>query len=180
MAKHEKSFVDFDKPYETNIIGLRGIVYFSIGLFLLIVVTFGLMWFLQNVMEDEAMKGDTLNKKPMQMSARENLPPEPRLQAAPGFGVEGAEGQGRVNLELAAPQSEYRELERQWTELWNEGQKDEKTGVVVTLPMEEAKEKFLQSNARANNSEEGQNILRDSQSIVSEASAGRTASIIRR
>lgn len=178
MAKHEKTFVDFDKPYETNIIGLRGIVYFSVGLFLLIIVTFGLMWFLQNVMEDEAMKGDTLNQKPMQMSARENLPPEPRLQAAPGFGVEG--GEGRVNLELAAPQSEYRELERQWTELWNEGQRDSKTGTVMTLPMEEAKEKFLQSNAKANNTEEGQNLLRESRAIVSDSSAGRTASIIRR
>ncbi len=180
MAKHEKSFVDFDKPYETNIIGLRGIIYFSLGLFLLIVVTFGLMWFLQNVMEDEALEADKLNSRPMQMSARENLPPEPRLQAAPGFGVEGTEGQGRVNLELAAPQSEYRELERQWAELWEEGQKDSKTGTVVTLPMEEAKEKFLQSNAKANNSETGQNILRESREIISEASAGRTASVVRR
>jgi hypothetical protein len=178
MTKHEKTFVDFDKPYETNIIGLRGVVYFSIGLFLLIVVTFGLMWFLQNVMEDEAMKADEQNKRPMQMSARENLPPEPRLQAAPGFGVES--DQGRVNLELAAPQSEYRELERQWTELWEEGQKDSKTGTIITLPIEEAKEKFLQSNVKANNSEEGQNILKESRAIVSEASAGRTASIVRR
>lgn len=178
MAKHEKKFVDFDKPYETNIIGLRGVIYFSVGLFLLVVVTFGLMWFLQNVMEDEATETDKLNERPMQMSARENLPPEPRLQAAPGFGVEGE--QGRVNLELAAPQSEYRELERQWTELWNEGQKDPKTGTVVTLPMEEAKEKFLQSNVKANNSEEGQKILGESRSIVSDSSAGRTASVVRR
>jgi len=51
-TKHEKSFVDFDKTYETNVIGLRGIVYFGVGLFLLIVITFGLMLVLQNVMED--------------------------------------------------------------------------------------------------------------------------------
>jgi hypothetical protein len=114
----------------------------------------------------------------MQMSARENLPPEPRLQSAPGYGVESE--RGRVNLELTAPQSEYRELERQWTELWNEGQKDSKTGTVVTLPMEEAKEKFLQSNVKANNSEEAQKILGESRSIVSDASAGRTASVVRR
>lgn len=177
-SKHEKTFVDFDKPYETNIIGLRGVVYFAVGLFLLIVVTFGLMWFLQNVMENEAMNADIKNKQPMQMSARENLPPEPRLQAAPGYGVESSKG--RVNLELSAPQSEHRELERQWAELWNEGQKDEKTGTVVSLPMEEAKEKFLQSNAKATNSEAEQNILRESRSLVSEASAGRKASAVRR
>jgi len=178
MAKHEKTFVEFDKPYETNIIGLRGVIYFTVGLFLLIVVTFGLMWFLQNVMEDEAMEADNQNERPMQMTARENLPPEPRLQGAPGFAVESRQGQ--VNLELAAPQSEYRELERQWTELWNEGQKDLKTGTVITLPIEEAKEKFLQSNVQANNSEEGQNILKESRSIVSDSSAGRTASIVRK
>ncbi len=178
MAKHEKTFIDFDKPYETNIIGLRGVIYFAVGLFLLIIVTFSLMWFLQNVMENEAMNADIKNKQPMQMSARENLPPEPRLQAAPGYGVES--DKGRVNLELSAPQSEHRELDRQWTELWNEGQKDAKTGTVVTLPMEEAKEKFLQSNAKANNSEAGQNILRQSREIFSEASSGRAASIVRR
>ncbi|MEJ7698513.1 MAG: hypothetical protein WKF71_02540 [Pyrinomonadaceae bacterium] len=178
MAKHEKKFVDFDKPYETNTIGLRGVIYFSVGLFLLVVVTFGLMWFLENVMEDGALEADNQNERPMQMSARENLPPEPRLQGAPGFAVESEQGQ--VNLELAAPQSEYRELERQWTKLWEEGQKDSKTGTVVTLPIEEAKEKFLQSNAKANNSEEGQNILKESRSIVSDSSAGRTASVVRR
>ncbi len=43
MPKHEKTFVDFDKAYETNLIGLRGVIYFGVGLFLLIVVTFGLM-----------------------------------------------------------------------------------------------------------------------------------------
>ena len=47
MAKHEKSFVDFDKPYEQNLIGLQGIIYFAVGLFLLIVITFGLMWALE-------------------------------------------------------------------------------------------------------------------------------------
>ena len=35
-TKHEKSFVDFEKPYEQNVIGFRGIVYFAVGLFLLI------------------------------------------------------------------------------------------------------------------------------------------------
>lgn len=38
-AAHEKSFVDYERPYETNIIGLRGVIYFAVGLFLLIVVS---------------------------------------------------------------------------------------------------------------------------------------------
>ena len=122
--KHERSFVNYDRTYETNIIGLRGVVYFAVGLFLLIVITFGLMYVLLNVMEDQAIETkDT--KNPMMMNEREQLPPEPRLQAAPGYGVESE--RGFVNLELKAPQSEYREIERQWAELWKNGQKDQKT-----------------------------------------------------
>ena len=66
-TKHEKTFVDFDKPYEQNLIGMRGIIYFGIGLFLLIVVTFGLMWALQNELEDDAKKTKD-SKSPLAMN----------------------------------------------------------------------------------------------------------------
>jgi len=176
--KHEKSFVDYDRTYETNLIGLRGIIYFAVGLFLLIVVTFGLMYFLQNVMEDQAKeaKDDT---NPMLMTDRERLPPEPRLQAAPGFGVEAEQG-GRVNMELRAPQSEYWELERQWEKQWAEGQKDPKTGTVITLPIEAAKEKFLQESAKTPAGAQSQNSLEESRRMTSYSSAGRNAIDIRR
>ncbi len=176
-TKHEKSFVDFDRTYETNIIGLRGIIYFAVGLFLLIVITFGLMLVLQNVMEDQAAETkDT--KSPMMMSERENLPPEPRLQAAPGFGMDSE--QGRVNMELKAPQSEYREMERQWEKLWSEGQKDQKTGTVVTLPIDQAKQKFLAENMKTPSGEQVEKLMDESRSIVSQSSAGRTATDKRR
>ncbi|MBA3692243.1 MAG: hypothetical protein H0W77_02215, partial [Acidobacteria bacterium] len=155
-TKHEKSFVDYDRTYETNVVGLRGIVYFAIGLFLLIVITFGLMLVLQNVMEDQAAETKDA-KSPMMMNARENLPPEPRLQAAPGFGMDSE--QGRVNMELKAPQSEYREMERQWEKLWAEGQKDAKTGTVVTLPIDEAKRKFLEENMKTPSGEQSEKSL---------------------
>ncbi len=178
MTKHEKSFVDYDKPYETNLIGLRGIIYFAVGLTVLIVVSFSLMYFLQNVMENQAIETkDTRN--PMMVSAGERLPPEPRLQAAPGYGVESEKG--FVNLELSAPQSEYRILKSQWEKMWAEGQRDEKTGTVVTLPLEEAEKKLLEQNAESGvNAEEGQKLVDQSRSIVSYSSAGRTASDKRR
>ncbi len=176
-TKHEKSFVDYDRTYETNIIGLRGIVIFAVGLFLLIVVTFGLMLVLQNVMEDQAAETkDT--KSPMMMNERENLPPEPRLQVAPGFGMDSE--QGRVNMELKAPQSEYREMERQWEKLWAEGQKDQKTGTVVTMPIDEAKRKFLEENMKTLSGEQVEKSMDESRSIVSYSSAGRTATDKRR
>src|SRR5829696_6520591 len=128
-TKHEKSFVDFEQPYEQNIIGLKGIFYFGIGLFLLIVITFALMAALLNVFEDDAR----VNKKsdnPMARTETERLPPEPRLQVAPGFGVEGTDG--KINLELKAPQSEYWELHKQWIQTWEHGQKDPATGAVTS------------------------------------------------
>ncbi len=176
--KHERSFVDYDRTYETNLIGLRGIIYFGVGLFLLIVVTFGLMFFLQNVMEDQAKESkDDIN--PMMMTDRERLPPEPRLQAAPGFGVESEQG-GRLNMELRAPQSEYWELERQWEKQWAEGQTDPKTGTVITLPIDEAKQKLLQESAKTPVSEQSQNSLEESRRMTSYSSAGRTATDKRR
>lgn len=176
MAKHEKTFVDFDKPYEQNIIGLRGIFIFAIGLFVLCVITFGLMFFLLNFMKQQSEEADAKNKNPMQLSKEEQLPPEPRLQAAPGFGVDGP--RGRVNLELKAPQSEYWELQKIWEAEMRDGQKDPKTGTVVTLPIEEAKKKLLEQNVKS--AQDGQKALDESRGIVSFSSAGRLASEVRR
>lgn len=176
-TKHEKSFVNYDKSYETNIIGLRGVIYFAVGLFLLIVITFGLMYVLQNVMEQQSVEMKDA-KNPMMMNEQELLPPEPRLQAAPGFGEDSEKG--RVNLELKAPQSEYRERQRQWEILWSQGQKDPKTGTVVTLPIEEAKRRLLEENVKARGGDQAQAQFDESRSIVSYSSAGRTATDKRR
>lgn len=178
MAKHEKTFVDFDKPYEQNIIGLRGIFIFAIGLFFLCVITFGLMFVLLNVMKQQSEEADAKNRNPMQLNKEEQLPPEPRLQAAPGFGVDGPNG--RVNLELKAPQSEYWELEKIWNAEMQNGQKDPKTGTVVTLPIEEAKKRILEQNVKSVPAQDGQKALEETRGIVSFSSAGRIASEKRR
>lgn len=170
-TKHEKTFVDYNKPYETNIIGLRGIIYFAAGLVILIVVTFGLMLVLLNLVEDNADAKDRQNVNPMTENIKESerLPPEPRLQAAPGFGVDSPNG--RVNLELSAPQGEYNELHKIWEKELNEGQKDAKTGTVISLPIEEAKKKVLEQNLKANAG--GKENFDKSRLYYSEASAGR-------
>lgn len=173
-TRHEKSFVDFDKPYERNIIGLRGIVYFGIGLFLLIVVTFGLMWFLQNVMEERAAEIDRQERNPLLKNEIERLPPEPRLQAAPGFQVDGP--LGRVNLELKRPQAEYEVLREQWDVLIRRGQRAE-GGAIVSLPVEEAKQRLLEQNVKAASGEQAENALIESRTVISDASSGRQRSI---
>src|SRR5688500_12673770 len=131
---------DLNKPYEQNEIELKGIMGFAIGLVLLIVVTFGLMWALLNVLNDYSRE-NAGPVNPMVMTERERLPPEPRLQLAPGFGVESPDG--RVNMELGAPQAEYFELNKQWRHIWEHGIKDKATGTVTVMPIEEAKAKFL-------------------------------------
>jgi hypothetical protein len=181
-TKHEKTFVDYDKTYEQNIIGLKGIVYFGVGLLLLIVVTFVLMFFLLNVLEEQSTK-DKDQMVPLRREAIEKntdvfLPPEPRLQVAPGYGVDGQNG--RVNLELREPQSEWWELERKWNADLANGQKDAKTGTVISLPIEEAKNRLLEENVKARPAEQGQKALGDARSIISESSAGRVANEKRR
>lgn len=176
-TKHEKSFVDFEQPYERNIIGMKGIVYFGIGLLALIIITFGLMWALLNVFEDGARQTKGSNN-PMAMTERDRLPPEPRLQSAPGFGVEGPDG--RVNMELHIPQAEYNELRRQWELEWRNGQRDPHTGVTTVMPIDEAKQKFLSGPIKAKTGPEAEQAALLSKMSYSDASSGRKAAIRRR
>lgn len=171
-TKHEKSFVDFEKPYEQNVIGFQGIVYFAIGLFLLIVITFGLMWALLGVFEDQA-KVDKGSNNPMLQSEKERLPAEPRIQAAPGFGVDGPNG--RVNLELMAPQSEWWELQKQYQEIWSKGRVDKTTGTMTALPIEEAKQKLLGRSVKARTGPDAERTYAESRLRFSDASSGRMA-----
>jgi hypothetical protein len=176
-AKHTNDAADLNKPYEENEIGLKGIIGFAIGLFLLIVITFGLMSALMSVLKDYQQESAG-PPNPMAMSERDKLPPEPRLQLAPGFGVDSEKG--RVNLELMAPQSEYRELRAQWENMWRRGLKDPKTGTVTVLPIEEAKARVLSENLKAKSGADAQAFYNNSKDFISDASSGRMASVTRR
>ncbi len=176
MAKHEETYADLDQSYEQNIIGMRGIIYFGIGLFLLIVITFGLMWVFQfQFLQVEKEKENVLNQNPMAMTKQERVPKNLQLQSAPGFGVDDPRTGKRINLELREPQAEYRELQRIWQDQWENGQKDEKTGMVVSLPIEEAKKQFLAGNdAKQKSNGDSKDDLAEARSMVSASSAGRT------
>ncbi|MGE3468332.1 MAG: hypothetical protein AB7J13_15540 [Pyrinomonadaceae bacterium] len=176
--KHAQTAADLNKPYEENTIGLKGIFSFAIGLFLLIVVTFGLMWAFLNVLQDVAEAENAAARNPMAMTDRERLPPEPRLQGAPGFGVESEKGW--VNMELGAPQAEYRELHKQWLQMWENGRKDEKTGAVTMMSIEQAKEALLRQNIKAASGAEAEAVTAASRMSISDSSAGRVASETRR
>ena len=180
MSEHKEVIIDTEKGYESNTVDAKLIAYFTGGLFLLIVITFGLMWVFQYwVLEAQWMEDDKKNELPMALKGDEKLPPEPRLQGAPGFGVDSPNG--RVNLELTIPQAEYNELLKQWEKEWAEGQKDEKTGTVITLPIEAAKEKVLKDGMiKARSEDESKETLKEATMMYSASSAGRLASEIRR
>lgn len=176
-TKHSQTASDLSKAYEENEIGLKGIFSFGIGLVLLIVITFGLMWAFLNVLQDYR-KENADAKNPMAMSDRERLPPEPRLQAAPGFGVDSEKGW--VNLELVEPQAEYKELHKQWIQMWKDGLKDEKTGVVTMMSIDDAKEALLRQSVKARVGADAESVLAASRLSITDSSAGRVAALARR
>ena len=171
--KSTETVNDLNKPYEENEIGLRGILWFGVGLLLLILITFGLMWAFLNVLNDYNRE-NAGPANPLAMKERERLAPEPRLQGAPGFGVESEKG--RINLELTPPQSEYRELQKIWKDLWEHGTKDPKSGTVIAMPIEEAKAKVLSQGLKSRVGSDAEAAYEKSRLMISESSSGRMAS----
>ena len=133
-----------DVSHEASDVDVGTIVKFVIGLFVLTVITFVLMKLLHNVLENRATEADP-PRRPMAMTEKERLPPEPRLQGAPGFGVALGEGKGTINLQLREPQAEYHEVEKIWDQIL-EGKPDPRTGL-ISMPIEEAKQKVLEDGS---------------------------------
>ncbi|HRH45692.1 MAG TPA: hypothetical protein PKY82_28890 [Pyrinomonadaceae bacterium] len=174
MGSHGKKVeIDTSKGYEKNEIQLGGIVVTVIALFLTCVVSFWLMYILQNYMEASWTESEKQTANPMERSSKDKLPPEPRLQAAPGFGVDSPKG--RINLELKPPQAEWQELQKIWKDQTENGQKVVENGkeTVITLPIAEAKKQLLAQGVKGASDEKA---IDEAISIYSGASAGRVAS----
>ena len=125
--------------HETSDISVGGVLTFAAVLTLAcIAVSVGLI-FLFNYFNAQQAKEP--KPGPMALSKEERLPPEPRLQAAPGFAITTEDGQRR-GLELAAPQMEYQVLRQQWEENLKTGLKDQ-SGHVVGMPIDKAMEKVV-------------------------------------
>jgi hypothetical protein len=173
-SNHESNIVG-GKTYEKNLIGLRGIVFFGIGLFILIVVSFVLMWVLQIVLEEDKVATDEKQREPLALVGSERLPPEPRLQGAPGFGVDGPDG--RIDLERKIPQAEYRELEKIWNGWLRDGKRDKNDpNLLIAKPIEEAKAELLKQHEQKSLSREGaltDGAIEETTSFYSYASSGR-------
>jgi hypothetical protein len=125
--------------HEKSDINVRGVLRFIVILTVATIAVAVGMWRLFIYFAAET--GNERRPGPMALKPEERLPPEPRLQAAPGFAVTLEDGQ-RVNLERTIPQAEYRALRLQWQENLKTGLKDS-SGNVVGMSIDAAIDKVV-------------------------------------
>jgi hypothetical protein len=143
-----------DVSHEKSDVNIRSIIMFAGGLLVFGIIVHILMWLMFNYMEDRARKSEPPQRH-MALTEKERMPPEPRLQAAPGFGVNLGEGKELIRLELREPQAEYNEMLKIWKQELD-GKPDPRTGQ-VSMPIEEAKQKILSNGELKSRSQaEGQ------------------------
>jgi len=156
--------------HETSDVNVRAVITFIVVLTLsTIVVVFGvqaLFWFFnRQEAKSEPKPG------PMALKKEERLPPEPRLQSAPGFGVKLENGQ-TVNLERSIPQAEYRVLRSQWEENLKTGLKDQ-SGNVVGMPIDAAINQVVSQGLPSKPKEPGTKLSDFAISLPTASSSGR-------
>ncbi len=133
---------NIDVTHEESDVNVGGIVKFVVGLTIFAVIVQFLIWGMFSFFNRQEESKEP-QAGPMAMTEQERRPPDPKLQAAPGFGVKLENGQW-VPLEKKEPQAEYRVLRQQWEQVLKDGARDQ-SGRVVRLPIDEAMQKLLQS-----------------------------------
>ena len=141
-----------DVTHEASDVNISGVLKFVMGLTVLGVVVFVLMWGMFRLLNAQETEKEP-PAGPMAMTEEERLPPPPRLQAARGFGVKLENGEV-VNLENKEPEAEYRVLREQWDRRLNCQSGDESPSHMSSaakadtspncVPIEEAMKKLLE------------------------------------
>src|SRR5215470_12702877 len=143
--------------HETSDIDVHGVLTFVVALTVLTIGVYITMILLFNNFKGQAAK--EVKPGPMALSQQERLPPEPRLQAAPGFGVTLEDG-NRVNLQTKAPQAEFQALNDQWDrEL--KGEMKDAAGNPKTIPIDDAIKQIVSGESLPARTKEAPNKLQD-------------------
>lgn len=141
---------NIDVTHEVSDVDLRGIIGFLIGLSVMTVVVYLLMLLMFTVLNSREVKKEEAEIRPMALSEKERLPPEPRLQSAPGFAEDLAKQAGIKEADdLTKPRDrtwELDQLRKKWDYELLHGAKDP-NGKPVALPIDEAKKLLLTSGA---------------------------------
>ena len=120
--------------HEMSDVSVRGVLMFVMILSVSIAIVSGGVWVLFRYFNREEAKEP--QPGPMALKKDERLPPEPRLQTAPGFAATLGNGQ-RVDLQRSAPQAEYRVLRQYWEEALK-GELKDQSGNPTSIPIEQA------------------------------------------
>ena len=137
-----------DVTHEASDVYIGGIARFVVGLTVLTIAVFLLMWGLFRMFETRTKEPPP---SPMAFTDHERLPPEPRLQGAPGFAEELEKQSKPVKAEEPAvrgsggpkdPLWEIKVLREHWNDVLERGPVDQ-NGQRYGMPIEKAKEEIL-------------------------------------
>jgi hypothetical protein len=139
-----------DVTHEVSDVHVPGIVKFLVGLSVLTIATFLLMWGLFRVLQKQANEPP---RSPMALTEKDRLPPEPRLQGAPGFAedlektaaIKQEESGSAITAGASQPRDPLYEihiLRQHWNDVLENGPVDQ-SGRRYGMPIEKAKEEIL-------------------------------------
>jgi hypothetical protein len=145
-----------DVTHEVSDVYISGIAKFVVGLSILMIASFLLMWAIFDAFERRV---EEPKRSPMALAGNERLPPEPRLQGAPGFGeglektapqskTEGSATVAEGSDQPKSPVWEIKAVRDQWNDVLANGPLD-KDGKRYGMPIERAKEEILKQGLPA-------------------------------
>ena len=162
-----------DVTHEASDVNVPALLKFVLGLTIMTAVAFGLMLFLFTFLNSRETENEP-QAGPMAMTEQESLPPEPRLQSAPGFAADLSKSVGDTDTQKPKDALwEIRVLRDQWNRDLREGAKDQ-SGRTLGIPIEEAMKQFVaEQNAKAGAKNAAQSGEGYGEQLPTAASAGR-------
>jgi hypothetical protein len=158
--------------HEVSDIDVNGVLKFVVALTILTAAVYVGMLLMFRQFQSQAQAEP--KPGPMALSKAERLPPEPRLQGAPGFGITLGDG-SKVNLETKEPQAEYRALLAQW-EQELKGEFKDALGNPRTIPISEAMKQVVSGEGLPSRTKAAPTKLEDyAISVPTAASSGRVS-----
>jgi hypothetical protein len=120
--------------HETSDINVSAVMTFVVVLFVSTIAIYIGMYLLFGYFKTQETETES-RRGTMALKKDERLPPEPRLQSAPGFAVTLENGQ-KVDLKLREPKAEYDVLNNQWNQALKGELKDQSGN--STMPIDQA------------------------------------------
>ena len=142
---------NLDVTHETSDVQVGSIAKFVLGLSILTVGTFIVLWAMFGFLERSETKMEQQHPRPtMAQTGDDRLPPEPRLQSAPGFSESLERNKPKTEKEEAAedkdkpkdPLWEIKALREHWKDTLENGPVDQ-NGARYGMSIDKAKEEVL-------------------------------------